>query len=107
MPVLIPIPYIPHTHTHNHIPPLLPRWTDLTLTIQYKARNTITHTRNAKFVEKMLGDWTHSDSLKEAGVSIEQAFARYVYGVYGMGDGVGCVSDGVQALVYGLWRLIY
>ncbi len=47
------------------------------ITIGWKARNVVTNSRDKAFVDKMLGDWTHSVGENEAGVSIEAAFAKY------------------------------
>eukprot|EP01039_Chlorochromonas_danica_P007761 gene7761-8572_t len=47
------------------------------ITLGWKARNIVTNTRTEKFIERMVGDWTHSDSLSDQGVSIEAAFAKY------------------------------
>ena len=47
------------------------------LILTWKPRNVITNSRDKAFVDKMLGDWTHSHGENEAGVSIEAAFAKY------------------------------
>ena len=48
--------------------------------LSWKPRNLLTNTRDKAFVDRMLGDWTHSHGENggaDAGVSIEVAFGKY------------------------------
>lgn len=84
-------PVIVHTLLETPAVPVIKAITSNSVHLCWRPRNLSLSTRSAKFINKMVGDWTHSDGLGAGGgaggataatgpaqgVSIEQAFMKY------------------------------